>query len=88
MNVKKDRRLPIKGHVTKKNGDLVKADDVVAKTDLPGNVSMVKIANVLNIAPSDIEDVLLVKEGDSVIKGDMSLVGPRPALFNQKDLKN
>ena len=70
-NVKKDRRLPIKGDVTKKNGDLVKADDVVAKTDLPGNVSMVKIANVLNIAPSDIEDVLLVKEGDSVIKGDM-----------------
>ena len=70
-NVKKDRRLPIKGDVTKKNGDMVKADDVVAKTDLPGNVSMVKIANVLNIAPSDIEDVLLVKEGDSVIKGDM-----------------
>ena len=24
----------------------------------------------------------------SVIKGDMSLVGPRPALFNQKDLIN
>ena len=70
-NVKKDRRLPIKGDVTKKNGDLVKADDVVAKTDLPGNVSMVKIANALNIAPSDIEDVLLVKEGDSVLKGDM-----------------
>ena len=70
-NVKKDRRLPIKGQVNKKKGDLVNANDVVAKTDLPGNVSMVKVANLLNIAPSDISDILMVKEGDSVNKGDM-----------------
>ena len=56
-NVKKDRRLPIKGQVNKKKGDLVNANDVVAKTDLPGNVSMVKVANLLNIAPSDINDI-------------------------------
>ena len=70
-NVKKDRRLPIKGQVNKKKGDLVNANDVVAKTDLPGNVSMVKVTNLLNIAPSDISDILMVKEGDSVNKGDM-----------------
>ncbi len=70
-NVKKDRRLPIKGQVNKKKGDLVNANDVVAKTNLPGNVSMVKVANLLNIAPSDISDILMVKEGDSVNKGDM-----------------
>ena len=70
-NVKKDRRLPIKGQVNKKKGDLVNANDVVAKTDLPGNVNMVKVANLLNIAPSDISDILMVKEGDSVNKGDM-----------------
>jgi len=70
-NVKKDRRLPIKGQVNKKKGDLVNANDVVAKTNLPGNVSMVKVANLLNIAPSDINDILMVKEGDSVNKGDM-----------------
>jgi hypothetical protein len=78
-NVKKDRRLPIKGQVNKKKGDLVNANDVVAKTDLPGNVSMVKVANLLNIAPSDINDILIVKEGDSVNKGD--LIAQTDGLF-------
>ena len=78
-NVKKDRRLPIKGHVNKKKGDLVNANDVVAKTDLPGNVSMVKVANLLNITPSDINDILMVKEGDSVNKGD--LIAQTDGLF-------
>ena len=78
-NVKKDRRLPIKGQVNKKKGDLVNANDVVAKTDLPGNVSMVKVANLLNIAPSDISDILMVKEGDSVNKGD--LIAQTDGLF-------
>ena len=78
-NVKKDRRLPIKGQVNKKKGDLVNANDVVAKTDLPGNVSMVKVANLLNIAPSDINDILKVKEGDSVNKGD--LIAQTDGLF-------
>ena len=78
-NVKKDRRLPIKGQVNKKKGDLVNANGVVAKTDLPGNVSMVKVANLLNIAPSDISDILMVKEGDSVNKGD--LIAQTDGLF-------
>ena len=78
-NVKKDTRLPIKGQVSKKKGDLVNANDVVAKTDLPGNVSMVKVANLLNIAPSDINDILMVKEGDSVNKGD--LIAQTDGLF-------
>ena len=78
-NVKKDRRLPIKGQVNKKKGDLVNANDVVAKTDLPGNVSMVKVANLLNIAPSDINDILMAKEGDSVNKGD--LIAQTDGLF-------
>ena len=69
--VKKDRRLPIKGEVNKKKGDQVQADDIVAKTNLPGNVQMVKVANRLNISPADIQDVLMIKEGDVVQKGDM-----------------
>ena len=38
--VEKSRRLPIKGKITKQVGDLLKPEDVVAKTDLPGNVQM------------------------------------------------
>ena len=69
--LKKNRRLPIKGEVSKGKGDKVNADDVIAKTDLPGNVNMLKVANLLNISPADIHDVLEVKEGDTVNKGDM-----------------
>ena len=69
--VRKERRLPIKGELKVREGDTVKADDIVAKTNLPGNVHMVKVANRLNISPVDIIDVLLVKEGDTLNKGDM-----------------
>ena len=69
--VLKERRLPIKGELKVREGDAVKADDIVAKTNLPGNVHMVKVANRLNISPADIIDVLLVKEGDTLNKGDM-----------------
>ena len=58
----------MKGEILKSVGDRVKADDIVAKTELPGNVSMVKVANLLNIAPSDIKDVLLFSEGDYINK--------------------
>ena len=69
--VRKERRLPIKGELKVREGDAVKADDIVAKTNLPGNVHMVKVANRLNISPADIIDVLLVKEGDTLNKEDM-----------------
>ncbi|MBT7519608.1 MAG: hypothetical protein HN654_04505 [Candidatus Marinimicrobia bacterium] len=69
--VEKNRRLPIKGKITKQVGDLLKPEDVVAKTDLPGNVQMLKVANVLNIGPADVPDVMLVGESDKVEKGQM-----------------
>ncbi|HIF82369.1 MAG TPA: hypothetical protein EYQ37_00620 [Candidatus Marinimicrobia bacterium] len=69
--VEKNRRLPIKGKITKQVGDILKPGDVVATTNLPGNVQMLKIANLLNIGPADVPDVMLVKEGDKVEKGQM-----------------
>ena len=69
--VQKNRRLPIKGTVTKQVGDLLKPDEIVATTNLPGNVQMVKVANLLNIGPADVLDAMLVKEGDIVNKGSM-----------------
>ncbi len=77
--LKKNRRLPIKGDVKKSKGDKVNADDVIAKTDLPGNVNMLKVANLLNISPADIHDVLIIKEGDSVNEGD--LIAQTEGLF-------
>ena len=54
-----------------KQGDKVNAENVVARTSLPGNVHMVKVSNRLNISPADINDVLLFKEGDDIKKGSM-----------------
>ena len=69
--IKKERILPIKGEVLKKKGDTVQAENIIARTNLPGNVHMVKVSNRLNISPADIRDVLIIDEGDTVVKGDL-----------------
>ncbi len=69
--IDKERRLPLKGTVTVEKGKFVTPDDIVAKTDLPGNVQMVNVANQLNIDAEDVNDAMIAKEGTSVIKGEM-----------------
>jgi biotin carboxyl carrier protein len=78
-NIEKVRRLPIKGKVTKSIGDELSPNDIVATTDLPGNVQIIKVASRLNIGPSDILDALKVTEGDKVKKGD--LIAQTEGLF-------
>ena len=68
---RKERILPLKGKVLVKKGDNLNPDTVVASTNLPGNVQMLKVNNILNIEPRDVIDCLVIKEGDSVKKGDM-----------------
>ena len=45
----KERRLPLKGEVVVKAGEVMRAEDVVARTELPGNVQPVKAASMLGI---------------------------------------
>ena len=68
---KKERILPLKGEVLVKDGDLLNPDTIVASTNLPGNVQMLKVSNILNIDPKDVEDALKVKESQEVKKGDI-----------------
>ena len=68
---RKERILPLKGKVLVKKDDNLSPDTVVASTNLPGNVQMLKVNNILNIEPRDVVDCLIIKEGDSVKKGDM-----------------
>ena len=67
----KERRLPLKGSVDTSVGDAVAPGDTIAKTDLPGNVQMVNIANQLNVDASDVETVMIAKEGSKVSKNDL-----------------
>jgi len=68
---KKERILPLKGDVLVKEGDVLNPDTIVASTNLPGNVQMLKVSNILNIDPKDVVEALKVKEGQAVKKGDL-----------------
>lgn len=67
--IRKERRLPLKGNVLYKKGDRVKATDVVARTDLPGKIFPLNLANALGVGPETLEEHMLVREGGKVEAG-------------------
>ncbi|MBF0363200.1 MAG: hypothetical protein HQK49_19415 [Oligoflexia bacterium] len=69
--IRKKRILPLKGNVLKKVGDSVKRSDVVAKTDLPGNVLTINVVNRLGIMPNEITQYMLKKVGDTFQKDEV-----------------
>ncbi len=69
--VHKTRRLPLKGDVTVEKGTEVKAEEIVATTNLPGNVVPVNLANMLNIDASEIPELLIKKPGDAIKKDEL-----------------
>jgi hypothetical protein len=66
MQITKKRILPLKGEVMVKVGDKVTPDTVVARTNLPGNVEPINVANILGLPPEDVPEHMLKKEGDRV----------------------
>jgi hypothetical protein len=70
MLVRKERRLPLLGQVIASVGQKVVSSDLVARTELPGNVELINIVNKLGCDPKDIKDVMKVEEGAQVKKGD------------------
>lgn len=64
--IRKPRLLPIPGTVLAKVGDRVRAETVVARAELPGKVHVVNVANLLGLAPDEIRDYLVKKEGEAV----------------------
>jgi hypothetical protein len=70
VHLARERRLPLKGNVVVKKGDRVKAEDVVARTELPGNVHMLNVSGILNVHQSDVVDLLQKKPGDAVEKDE------------------
>lgn len=68
--IRKRRVLPLKGDVLKSVGQKITREEVVAKTDLPGNVQTVNVVNLLGILPKEINDFMLKKIGDKFAKGE------------------
>ncbi|HDI74189.1 MAG TPA: hypothetical protein ENF57_04215, partial [Candidatus Korarchaeota archaeon] len=77
--VRKERKLPIPGEVLVKKGDKVSFDTVVARTYVPGDPYILKVARELGIEPEDLPFYMLKKKGDRVKKGEV--VARYRALF-------
>jgi len=69
--IRKRRHLPLPGDIHVQVGDSVTADQLVASTALPGNVTNLNVAHELACAPEDIPDYLTVSVGDAVQTGDV-----------------
>ncbi len=69
--IQKERRLPLSGEVMVKKGDRVRAEQVVARTELPGNVQPIKAASILGQHQQDLLEYMTKKEGDRVAKGEI-----------------
>ncbi|MCX7717320.1 MAG: hypothetical protein N2111_02810 [Candidatus Sumerlaeaceae bacterium] len=63
--------LPIRGNVLVARGARVSAKDIVARTDLPGNVQLVNIAHNLGIEPADVPSKMRVELHKPIRKGDL-----------------
>jgi hypothetical protein len=69
--VRRRRLLPLPGAVLVNRGDQVRSDQPVARAELPGKVYPINLANQLGIAPDEIKDYLVKKEGDHVAKDEI-----------------
>lgn len=69
--VRRKRLLPIPGTVIAQPGSRVQADTVVARAELAGKVHVVNVANLLGIAPDEIRDYMIKKEGGSVSRDEV-----------------
>ncbi|UCD27761.1 MAG: hypothetical protein JSV03_11730, partial [Planctomycetota bacterium] len=69
--ITKKRILPLKGDVVVKVGDKLNADTVVARTEIPGPVEPLNVANILGVPPEDVAEAMLKKEGDRVEQGEV-----------------
>ena len=68
--LQRQRQLPLKGEVAVSEGDTVTRDRVVARTDLPGNVTTLNLVNILSCTPDELPSYMLKNEGDPVEAGE------------------
>ena len=71
MTIQKERRLPLQGEVLVETGAIVQAEDVVAKADLPGNVQLLNVANLLSVPAEEITEYMLKPIGETITKDEI-----------------
>ena len=69
--IQKERRLPLQGEVLVEAGTTVQAEDVVAKADLPGNVQLLNVANLLSVPAEEVIEYMLKPVGEAITKDEI-----------------
>ena len=69
--IQKERRLPLEGDVLVEAGATVKAEDIVAKADLPGNVQLLNVANLLSVSAEEVIEYMLKPVGEAITKDEI-----------------
>lgn len=67
----KQRRLPLPGEIVVEKGAAVSAEQVVARTNLPGTVQTMNVAGLLGTLPAEIDEVMLKKPGEPCAKDEI-----------------
>ena len=71
MTIQNERRLPLQGEVVVEAGTAVQAEDVVAKADLPGNVQLLNVANLLSVPAEEVMEYMLKPVGEVIAKDEI-----------------
>lgn len=82
--LRRERILPLQGDVLVELGQKVSADEIVARTELPGPVKTINVVNLLGIEASQINEYMLKRVGDSFEQGE--IVAESKLLFGLKFL--
>jgi hypothetical protein len=69
--IEKERVLPLKGKVMVKVGDKVKADTIVAMTELPGAVTIINVMGLLGCEANEVSEMMKKKAGDHIQKDEV-----------------
>ena len=69
--VRRRRMLSLPGSVLVTTGETVRANQAVARAELPGKVYPLNLANQLGVAPDEINEYLVKKAGDPVNKDEI-----------------
>ncbi|MCY3020538.1 MAG: hypothetical protein NTW87_16070 [Planctomycetota bacterium] len=69
--VHKTRRLPVKGTVLVKVGDVVQPDTVVARAELPGDLETVRLAERMGMDADELQGSVKISVGQKVEKGQL-----------------
>jgi hypothetical protein len=69
--IRRRRMLSLPGSVLVAAGETVRANQAVARAELPGKVYSLNLANQLGVAPDEISEYLIKKAGDPVRKDEI-----------------